>query len=98
MTAVFVTNYEMTMGAVIGVNELGLKIPEQLSLIGFDNLQFARACNPKLTIVTQPTPEIAREVAGIMLKRLEEGNEENKERITEKLDAEIITGKSVRAI
>ena len=46
MTAVFVTNYEMTMGAVIGVNELALKIPEQLSMIGFDNLQFARACNP----------------------------------------------------
>lgn len=53
MTAVFVTNYEMTMGAVIGMNELGLKIPEQLSMIGFDNLQFARACNPKLTIVAQ---------------------------------------------
>ena len=98
MTAVFVTNYEMTMGAVIGVNELGLKIPEQLSLIGFDNLQFARACNPKLTIVAQPTPGIAREVAGIMLKRLEGGDEENRERITEKLGAEIITGKSVRAI
>ena len=38
MTAVFVTNYEMTMGAMIGVNELGIKIPEQLSMIGFDNL------------------------------------------------------------
>ena len=98
MTAVFVTNYEMTMGAVIGVNELGLKIPEQLSLIGFDNLQFARACNPKLTIVAQPTPGIAREVAGIMLKRLEEGEGEEKERITEKLGAEIITGRSVRVI
>ena len=71
MTAVFVTNYEMTMGAVIGMNELGLKIPEQLSMIGFDNLQFARACNPKLTIVAQPTQGIAGEVAGIMLKRLE---------------------------
>lgn len=55
MTAVFVTNYEMTMGAVIGMNELDLKIPEQLSMIGFDNLQFARACSPKLTIVAQPT-------------------------------------------
>ena len=58
MTAVFVTNYEMTMGAMIGVNELGIKIPEQLSMIGFDNLQFARACNPKLTIVSQPTEEL----------------------------------------
>ena len=71
MTAVFVTNYEMTMGAMIGVNELGIQIPEQLSVIGFDNLQFARACNPKLTIVSQPTDGIAREVARIMLEHLE---------------------------
>ena len=33
MTAVFVTNYEMTMGAVIGVNELGIHMPEDLSMI-----------------------------------------------------------------
>lgn len=71
MTAVFVTNYEMTMGAVIGVNELGIHLPDELSLIGFDNLQFARACNPKLTLVSQPTDRIAREVARIMLDRLE---------------------------
>ena len=60
MTAVFVTNYEMTMGAVIGLNELGMRVPEEISIIGFDNLQFARACSPKLTIVAQPTVEIAR--------------------------------------
>ena len=95
MTAVFVTNYEMTMGAVIGMNELGLKIPEKLSMIGFDNLQFARACNPKLTIVAQPTQGIAGEVAGIMLKRLEGAASEETEPITEKLGAEIIMGKSV---
>ena len=98
MTAVFVTNYEMTMGAVIGMNELGLKIPEQLSVIGFDNLQFARACNPKLTIVAQPTQGIAGEVAGIMLKRLEGAASEETEPITEKLGAEIIMGKSVRVL
>ena len=98
MTAVFVTNYEMTMGAVIGMNELGLKIPEQLSMIGFDNLQFARACNPKLTIVAQPTQGIAGEVAGIMLKRLEGAASEETEPITEKLGAEIIMGKSVRVL
>ena len=83
MTAVFVTNYEMTMGAMIGVNELGIKIPEQLSMIGFDNLQFARACNPKLTIVSQPTDGIAREVARIMLEHLENGKQENEECFSE---------------
>ena len=95
MTAVFVTNYEMTMGAMIGVNELGIQIPQQLSLIGFDNLQFARACNPKLTIVSQPTDGIAREVARIMLEHLENGKQEGEESFSEKLRTEIIEGKSV---
>lgn len=107
MTAVFVTNYEMTMGAVIGINELGIKIPEQLSVIGFDNLQFARACSPKLTIVSQPTQDIGTEVANIMLKRLEEmqsggqnldGREHIPMNVTEKLRTTIIQGKSIRRI
>ena len=98
MTAVFVTNYEMTMGAMIGVNELGIQIPEQLSMIGFDNLQFARACNPKLTIVSQPTDGIAREVARIMLEHLENGKQESEEFFTEKLQTEIIEGKSVNTL
>lgn len=99
MTAVFVTNYEMTMGAVIGLNELGMRVPEEISIIGFDNLQFARACSPKLTIVAQPTVEIAREAAGIMLKRLEEGPEgDTSEHLTEKLNTEIIMGKSIRCL
>ncbi len=95
MTAVFVTNYEMTLGAVIGMNELGIRIPEELSVIGFDNLEFARACSPKLTIVSQPTEEIGREVARIILARLE-GKEI--ERITKKLQTEMILGKSVSKI
>ena len=98
MTAVFVTNYEMTMGAMIGVNELGIRIPEQLSMIGFDNLQFARACNPKLTIVAQPTDGIAKEVAKVMLDRLENTGEASVELFSEKLETEIIAGKSVRVL
>ena len=98
MTAVFVTNYEMTMGAMIGVNELGIRIPEQLSMIGFDNLQFARACNPKLTIVAQPTDGIAKEVAKVMLNHLENAGETSGELFSEKLETEIIAGKSVRVL
>ena len=99
MTAVFVVNYEMTMGAVIGVNELGIKIPRELSLVGFDNREFARACSPRLTIVTQPTQQIARRAAEIMLERLDAGNGvEERNYITEKLQTEIELGKSVRDI
>ena len=95
MTAVFVTNYEMTMGAMIGVNELGIQIPEQLSMIGFDNLQFARACRPKLTIVSQPTDRIAKEIARIILEHLEKKEERAEEPLMDKLQTEIMEGKSV---
>lgn len=95
MTAVFITNYEMTMGAVIVMNELGIRIPEQLSVIGFDNLPFARACSPKLTIVSQPTMEIGREAAEILLGHLDG---RNTDRITRKMRTEMIMGRSVARI
>lgn len=50
MTAVFVTNYEMTMGAVIGMNELGLKIPEQLSMIGLTICSLPEHAIPSLPL------------------------------------------------
>ena len=95
MTAVFVTNYEMTMGAVIGLNEMGVSMPEEISLVGFDNLPIARACRPALTIVSQPTEKIARETAQIMLERLE-GRDELPDHIVRKLQTDIFMGKSIR--
>lgn len=96
MTAVFVSNYEMTMGAVIELNELGIRIPEELSLIGFDNEEFARASIPRLSIVTQPTKEMGRQVAEIILKRLESAKEEEKE--IRKLKTCFLEGRSVREV
>lgn len=98
MTAVFVVNYEMTMGAVIGVNEIGIKIPDDLSMIGFDNVEFARACSPRLTIVTQPTKEIAGEAAGIILSRLEGKGDSVPIPIVKKLQTNIETGRSVKNV
>lgn len=99
MTAVFVANHEMTMGAVIGINELGVKIPEELSVIGFDNTEFARACKPKLTIVTQPKDEIGRNVAELILKRIEENkNEDDIEYKILKLQTDIMEGNSIRKV
>ena len=96
MTAVFVANYELTMGVVIEANELGLRIPEELSVIGFDNVEFARACVPKLSIVSQPTEEIARQVSELLLQRLESEAEE--EEFVVKLPTRFVEGKSVKAL
>ncbi len=96
MTAVFVSNYEMTLGTVIGINELGIKIPDDLSVIGFDNVEFARACQPKLTIVTQPMKEIARQVADLILKRIDENDSiEDRDYQIIKLQTEIVEGNSI---
>ena len=71
MTAVFISNYEMTVGAMMEINDLGIRVPDELSVIGFDNVDFARASVPKLSIVTQPTAMIAKSAADILLGRLE---------------------------
>ena len=93
MTAVFISNYEMTLGAMIELNELGIRIPEEMSVIGFDNMEFARACIPKLSIVTQPTKELGRRAAELMLKRLEE--KERTEFETVRLATSFVEGRSV---
>lgn len=95
LSAVFVSNYEMTMGAIIELNERHILIPEQLSFIGFDNIEFARACAPKLSIVAQPTKEIAKHVAQLLLRRLE-GVQENDKSTTVKLQTRFVEGKSIK--
>lgn len=75
MSAVFVTNYEMTLGAILAVNDAGVRIPQQLSLIGFDNLHLARVIQPRLTIVTQPLEQIGTAAADTLLARLAPGGD-----------------------
>lgn len=96
MTAVFISNYEMTVGAMMEINDLGVSVPGELSVIGFDNVDFARASVPRLSIVTQPTEEIAREAAALLINRLEECpvSEENPAGDV-KLKTGFVEGKSV---
>lgn len=99
-TAAFVTNYEMTLGAVIALNELGLKLPGELSLIGFDNLELSRLVRPPLTIMTQPMEEIGRQAAALMLERLApEASSQKDGRVLEKrtviLPASLCPGGSI---
>ncbi len=70
MTALFVTNYEMTIGTIIYANESGIKIPTELSIIGFDSMELAKIIKPNLTIVTQPLEEIGRTCANSILDKM----------------------------
>ena len=93
LSALFVTNYEMTLGAIIAINELGIKIPEQISLIGFDNMHLSQVVQPKLTIISQPISKIAENVAHIMLKRLSQDKHDEPQIVN--LSTQLILGESV---
>ncbi len=69
-TAVYITNYEMTLGAIMALNERNVKVPDELSVIGFDNLHIARVVKPPLTIVVQPMEQIGEIAANTILKRI----------------------------
>ena len=57
-TALFVSNHEMTVGAIIAVRALGLRIPGDLSLAGFDDSRLMLLHEPPISVVAQPTYEL----------------------------------------
>lgn len=96
-TAVYITNYEITLGAIIAINEMGVRIPGQLSLIGFDNMQLSQVVRPRLTTVSQPLELIGEKAADLILRRLEGGPDEGEPRIIT-LSTEIRHGDSVKQL
>ena len=60
-TAVFAANDEMAIGAINELAAGGLKVPADVSVIGFDDIAFARAYNPALTTMRQLRSEIGRQ-------------------------------------
>ena len=71
-TAVFTTNYEVTLGAVMAVNESKYSCPEDISILGFDNLILSHVVQPKMTMVVQPMKEMGRKAGELILKRVNE--------------------------
>ncbi|HWR23724.1 MAG TPA: LacI family DNA-binding transcriptional regulator [Feifaniaceae bacterium] len=69
-TAIFATNYDMTLGAVTAAYERKLKIPEDISFIGFDEVRLTKMFNPPLSIVIQPMELIAEQTASTLVRRM----------------------------
>ena len=70
--AVVVANNLMTLGALQAMDERHVRIPEDLALIGFDDMPWAAFLCPPLTAVAQPAEELGRAAAQLLLKRLED--------------------------
>ncbi|WP_293913998.1 LacI family DNA-binding transcriptional regulator [Deinococcus sp.] len=57
-SALFVGNNEMTVGAVLAARDLGLRLPHDLSIVGFDDSRWAQTMFPALTVISQPTEQL----------------------------------------
>jgi LacI family transcriptional regulator len=69
-TAIFSANNQMTIGVLAAIRERGLRIPEDVSLIGFDDLPTAALLTPPLTVVAQPTYQLGARAAELLLQRV----------------------------
>lgn len=69
-SALFVCSNQMTLGAVMAVRDAGLRIPNDISLIGFDDPEWAALMDPPLTVVAQPVRELGIRAADILISRI----------------------------
>jgi len=69
-SALFTANNLMTLGALNAIHEEGLKIPEQIAIVGFDDLPWAQSLDPPLTAVQQSAYELGRTAADLLIKRI----------------------------
>lgn len=75
-TAIFATNNLHTLGMLEAVNRAGLRIPEEISVVGFDDMPWAKAISPPLTVIRQPGYEMGRRAAELLYQRLEDPERE----------------------
>jgi len=70
-TALFVANNLMTIGAMLALKEARVRIPQELAVVGFDDMDWAPILTPALTAVAQPAYTLGTSAATLLMQRLE---------------------------
>ena len=69
--AVFACNDLMAIGAITVAQEMGYAVPQDIAVIGFDDIPEAQMITPKLTTIAQPAREIGKKLAQCLFERIE---------------------------
>ena len=70
-TAIFCANDEMALGCMHTLKSAGLRIPGDISVVGFDDIRYAAVADPPLTTVAQPAEEIGKRVMHRLLREID---------------------------
>ncbi len=92
-TAILATNEEMALGALGAAQELGFQVPEDLSIIAFDDAPWAVVFRPPLSVVRRPVAKLGATAVELLLKKIEDGSY----RDSQVLEAELVVRRSVAA-
>jgi LacI family transcriptional regulator len=94
MTAIFIGNDQMAAGAMQALQDSNLRVPNDISVVGYDNLVFSRYLNPQLTTIRQPLKEMGRAAAVLVLRALNLSSEI----VSTRFQPELIVRQSVRDV
>jgi LacI family transcriptional regulator len=76
--AIFAGNDLMAVGALKALHRMGIKVPEQVGVCGFDGIQMAEITQPELTTIAQPIYDMGALVSRILIKKIEGTAEEDR--------------------
>jgi LacI family transcriptional regulator len=69
-SAVVTANNFMTTGFLLAADDMGIAIPDQISLIGFDDMDWYKLTNPPITTISQPIQRIGKEISRLLLSHM----------------------------
>ena len=76
-TAVFAVSDTLAIGALKGINVSGLHVPNDIAIVGFDNISFSNMTNPTLTTISQPMYHMGCTAANMLISRIKGEKVEN---------------------
>jgi DNA-binding LacI/PurR family transcriptional regulator len=96
--AIFVNNIDMTLGSLIVLKEKGVKIPDDMAIISFDDPEWATITDPPLTAVSQPVYQLGKTAAEMLIARIRSKDDETKDHkpSIKTLDTGLVIRKSVK--
>lgn len=80
-SAVFCSNDEMAIGAMRALISHGVRVPEDVSVVGFDDIRFARYTSPALTTIAQPKHALGREAMTMLIELLNDATVPPRKRV-----------------
>lgn len=84
-SAILAANDLMALGALKAVREFGYRVPEDVQIIGFDNIEFSQYCEPSLSTMQQPTFDMGAKAVELLTGIIEKRDPVQPERLIPKL-------------